>query len=142
MIPGPYGFYMFSHDYFKAAKAASAVDFGKRINYPGIFLYCRLWSSPKSVLLATKKYKLENLASRRVFGHDISMGLSLVEKESLQKDLVLVSEEDKKMINDLNKWYKTDEKKFEYYGLLTGLETFREETVKRESIQRCRPLNI
>jgi len=139
----PYGFYMFSRDYFKAAKVVSNLDFGKRLNYPAYFLYCRsLELIIKSILLATKKYKLEDLMKKKIFGHDISKGLCLLEKEDSKNNLVKLSPKNKGIINNLNKWYKTDEKKFEYYGLLTGMETFKEKTIKEGMYPDLPPLEI
>jgi hypothetical protein len=129
----PYGFYIFSYDYFKAAQSSSNLDFGKRTNYPAYFLYCRsLELIIKSILLATKKYKSKDLAMRKIFSHDILKGLKLLEKDA-PDNLIKISSDDKKMINNLNKWYGVDGagKKFEYYGLLTGMEVFKEETIKR-----------
>jgi len=79
-----------------------------------------------------KKYNSKDLAMRRIFSHDILKGLKLLEKDA-PDNLIKISSDDKKMINNLNKWYGVDGagKKFEYYGLLTGIEVFKEEIVKR-----------
>ena len=119
----PVGFYMFSCDYFKAAKTTTTLDLGTRINYPAYFLYCRsLELILKSILLATKKYKLENLRKKVFFGHDIFKGLELLKKEWSEYDIIGLTSDDEKTIIDLNKWYKIDEKRFEYYEFPTGTE--------------------
>lgn len=126
----PYGFYIFSLDYFKAAQVVSTLDFQNKINCPAYFLYCRsLELIMKSILLATKKYTLRDLANRKIFGHDLLKGLNLLKKEKSGNNIIKLSKQDKKMISDLNKWYKTDEKRFEYYALFTGVEMFRKKMI-------------
>jgi len=127
-----YGFYMFSYDYFKAAKKVSTIDFGKRINYPAYFLYCRaLELIMKSILLATKKYKLRDLANKNIFGHNLLKGLNILEKENYGNEIIKLSDKERKTISDLNKWYKADEKKFEYYGVLKEIEAFSKKIEKK-----------
>ena len=76
----PYGFYMFANDYYNVARKASEISFGKRINYPAYFLYCRsIELTIKSVLLASKKYSLDEIKT-----HDFSKLLPKLDKSLLK----------------------------------------------------------
>ncbi len=114
---GPYGFYLFAQDYFKVAELATKLDTGKRINYPAYFLYTRSFELIiKSILLASRVADIEKL--RTYYGHDferIIKGLTI----DLKK-IILLTKNDEKNLLLLNRWYKTTEKKFEYYDLMTS----------------------
>ena len=104
----PYGFYMFANDYYNVARKASEISFGKRINYPAYFLYCRsIELTIKSVLLASKKYSLDEIKT-----HDFSKLLPKLDKSLLK--ILIIGNSDKQMLNNLDKWYKTDQRMFSF----------------------------
>ncbi len=128
----PFGFYQFALDYNKAAKAVSKIDFQKRINYPAYFLYCRsIELTIKAVLLASK-----NFSKKEIHTHDFCKLLPKLghhlEKVLLLKDVY------KNMIFDLDKWYKTDQKRFEYFSLETGIPCFIESNKDFPSYQHLK----
>lgn len=110
----PYGFYSFAFDYYNTAKKASEIDFKKRINYPAYFLYCRsIELAIKAILLASKKYSISEIKT-----HDFSKLLPKLDRTA--KKLLMISDSDVKMLLILDKWYKTDQKRFEYFSLDTS----------------------
>ena len=114
---GPYGFYLFAQDYFKVAGLAAKIDTGKRINYPAYLLYTRSFELiMKSILLASgidniKKLKLN-------YKHDLDKIINGLTPDL--KKIILLTKDDENILLLLNRWYKTAEKKFEYYDLITS----------------------
>lgn len=124
----PYGFFMFSLDYLKAARAAAGVEYENRTNFPAYFLYCRsLELAIKAILLQGKRYSLKDV---KAISHDLEKGLEKLTQENLLHVPIKFSDKDSRIVSDLNKWYKTDQKKFEYYGALTGIETFKRKLIE------------
>jgi hypothetical protein len=108
---------MFARDYFQVAKSAMKLDTGKRINYPAYFLYTRaLELLLKSVLLASGTVTKENLKVK--CKHDFDKILKLFTSDL--KENICLEKSDEDVLLTLNKWYKTSEKKFEYYDLMTS----------------------
>ena len=125
----PYGFFMFSMDYLKAARAAAAIEYENRTNFPAYFLYCRsLELAIKSILLQGKRYSLKDVKD---VGHNLETGIEKLTQENLLHVPIKFTNKDSRIIADLNKWYKTDQKKFEYYGVLTGIEAFKKKLIEK-----------
>lgn len=116
----PYGFYRFADDYYRAGKLVSKMRCGNRINYPAYFLYTRsIELAMKSVLLASKKFTVDQL--RMKLHHDLALILRELTPDFKKK--LKITLEDEKVLLTINKWYKTNKKKFEYYDLgTTGIE--------------------
>jgi hypothetical protein len=114
---GPYGFYLFAQDYFKVAELAAKLDTKKRINYPAYFLYTRSFELiMKSILLASGIVSIKKIKSD--YKHDLDKIIKGFTPDL--KKIILLTKTDEAILLLLNKWYKTTEKKFEYYDLITS----------------------
>ena len=110
----PYGFYSFARDYYYSAKAVSTLEpeLKNKINYPAYFLYCRsIELSIKAVLLASGNVKEGEL---KRYKHDFNKLIPSLTKEL--KRILMMTRDDEKMLIDIDKWYKTDQKRFEYFS--------------------------
>ncbi|MEN9921407.1 MAG: hypothetical protein RLZZ517_385 [Candidatus Parcubacteria bacterium] len=107
----PYGFYVFARDYYQSANTVSAINFKNKIKYPAYFLYCRsIELTIKSVLLASGEYKLNQIKK-----HDFSKLIPFL--NSKLKKILMLNKKDIDLLLNIDKWYKTDQKKFEYFSL-------------------------
>ncbi len=136
----PYGYYKFSADYFRAADHVYKLDCGNRINYSGYFLFTRsIELMLKSVLLASKVIKTSELKTR--CKHDLDKILKLLTPDL--KRILQLTIDDENNILVLNRWYKTSEKKFEYYSLSTaGLPFIKSTYPQLPDIETLRSLNL
>lgn len=135
-----YGFYIFAADYFRAGEHVYKLDCGKRINYSAYFLFTRsIELGLKSILLASKIIKIEELKTK--CSHDFDKILKFITPD-LKKSINLTKEDEKNIIT-LNHWYKTSEKKFEYYSLSTsGFPFIKSSYPKLPKLEKLRDLNV
>lgn len=136
----PYGFYMFAADYFRAGEHVYKLDCDNRINYSAYFLFTRsIELGLKSILLASKIINVTELKIK--CSHDFDKIFKLFTSD-LRK-LIDLTKEDEKNIMTLNHWYKTSEKKFEYYSLSTsGLSFIKSSYPELPELKKIRDLNV
>jgi hypothetical protein len=130
---------MFAADYFRAGEHIYKLDCGNRTNYSAYFLFTRsIELLLKSVLLADKSIKVTELKTK--CKHDFDKILKLLTPDL--KKLLKLTIDDENNIMILNCWYKTSEKKFEYYSLLTsGLSFIKSPYPNLPDLEALRNLN-
>lgn len=131
----PFGYYLFALDYYRVAKVASAMDFDERINYPAYFLYCRsIELALKSSLKTSRKFTNQELQK-----HDFCKLLPKLDAE--MERALMITETDKSVLRNLDPWYKTKEKRFEYFKLDSS-EIFEIESSKLPKLPDLQVLDI
>ncbi len=130
----PIGSFSFFKDFLDAARASLSIATTFGVNFPALFLYARsLELAMKSVLLAFKKHKTDQLKQKSTFGHNLEKGVRLL-NESNQK-LVIFSKNDTNTISRLNHWYNNENGKMsEYYQLSASVPSFREQNIKNGNL--------